>query len=398
MSVRLIQILRLLKKSPMDAEEIASTFGFSPITARRHVQRLRDRGYDIQIDKNGRYFVLGQGKYVKGDKMKLTFAEKTEALETDMERAAYRYVLETQVSGVVATRKEDGEVVWRCNPLGVAKALGIDDQTAQRVLDRLESKRYLCRYGGTNGPVYSPCEDRLYSALIKGQIELDEKELGNLLSKKKLVWPVGETLLSVASQHETELPDGKLEIELHSNTGLSLTKNITEGLICDALSAMSVTMDDWMVELPDTDTENEIQPENNLLMRFLTEFNAFNPWPWLWLMDLKRDMPEDEWKAARSLFWSRALRLMLILLEPLHQPLCKYGVKGCTERTEERMKKDDALKHRLQIIGAQRFWELSRAVCIELLGDCIKICETISVDQGVPEAKKILVTLSRQRK
>ncbi len=224
-----------------------------------------------------------------------------------------------------------------------------------------------------------------------------------MISKREFIWSEGMGLLSIISSREEELSSGRRKMEIYSSTGLSLIEYLTEGLLYDTLDAITLpgegSSDDWLSELPDPGTEDEIQPEGNLLMRFLTEFNTYNPWPWLWLMDLRDDIPEEEWKEARKLFWSRATHFLVILLRPIHDPLLQMGMEGCISRTEEKMKTDDSLRKRLRNIGARRLWELSRAICIELLRCCLSICDALEIStEATAEATKIMSALEDQRK
>ncbi len=176
MNARLIQVIRFLRQRPMTAQEIADELDLSPTTARRHVQRLRERGFWIEIDGAGRYHVLGRGTPEKREKVDgLSFREKTEALDREMERAAYTYVLEANVSGLMGKQTEDGKIVWRCGSTEVAKALDVDVETAGRILARLEDRGLVDRCGGPKGTRYHPREAWIYNAFLRGLVQYDEK-------------------------------------------------------------------------------------------------------------------------------------------------------------------------------------------------------------------------------
>jgi len=211
---------------------------------------------------------------------------------------------------------------------------------------------------------------------------------------------------------EKKLPDGKTHMEIYSNTSLELIKDLTEGFLELALDAQGRTFMEAMPEIPDTGTENDIQPESNMLARFLTELNPITPWPSLWLMDLHEDMAEEEWRNARNVFWSRAMRFLLILLRPIHSPLRELGLEGCVKMTEQKMASAEGrqkphgratnveiLRKSLEFMGARRFWQLSRALCLELLGSCLRVCDALQIsDEGNIEASGIVQALKEQQR
>jgi len=413
MKVRLFQIIRMLEVGPRSSGELADRLGLSTTTARRHVQRLRKEGYWIELDASGRYFLLGKGLERNHREEKgLGYGERIEGIEKEMEKAAYRYILEGTVSGMMARRNARGTMVSRFTPQDLADHLGVDVGVAERILQKLEEARYLIRYGRPKAAAtYHPREGWIYNAFRCGMVAYDEDAFSKLISKKQFIWPEGVGLSLVASKEE-QLPDGKTYLEIYSNSGLELIKDITEGFLELALDAQGRTFMQAMPEIPDTGTENDIQPESNMLARFLSEFNPINPWPSLWLMDLHEDMAQEEWRNARNLFWSRAMRFLLILLRPIHSPLREFGLEGCVKMTEEKMSSAEGrpkphgratdteiLRKSLETMGARRFWELSRALCLELLGSCLRVCDGLRIsDEGTAEASGVVQALKDQQR
>lgn len=398
---------------PKSSGELADRLGLSTTTARRHVQRLRKEGYWIELDASGRYFLLGKGFEKKHREEKgLGYGERIEGIEKEMEKAAYRYILEGRVSGLLARRNAKGTMLSRFTPQDVASHLGVDVAVAERILQKLEEARYLGRCAGPKAAAtHYPDEGWMFDAFRRGIVSYDEEAFSKLISKKEFTWPEGIGLSYVACK-EVELPGGKTRLEIYSNSGLELIKDITEGFLELALDAQGRAFREALPEIPDIGTENDIQPESNMLARFLSEFNPINPWPWLWLMDLHENMAEEEWRKARNLFWSRAMRFLLILLRPIHSPLRELGLEGCVKMTEKKMASAEGrlkphgratdveiLRKSLEFMGARRFWELSRALCLELLGSCLLVCDALRIsDEGTIEASGIVKALKEQQR
>ncbi len=412
MNARLIQIIRMLAGGPKHPEEIADRLGLSPITARRHIQRLRKKGYSIELDASGRYYVLGKDGSGRKGMVGMEYGKRIGHLQEEMEKAAYRYVLEGAVSGMMGSRTK-GEMVRRFTPSDVAEFLGVDEEVAESVLGHLEEAGYLRRFKSGTGPVYCPSEEfGIFQAFRRGLVDYTEEDFAKLISKQRFVLPKGVALQMIASREE-ELPEGGTRFEIYSNTGLNLIQDLTEGFLGLALDAQGSDFRRSMPEIPDDEMVG-IEPESDMLSRFLTEFRPLNPWPWLWLMDLRQDMPEAELRSARTLFWSRAMRFLLILLRPIYTPLCELGIDGCTKMTEERMaeapdqsrskpvgRATDAqiLKKSLEVMGPVRFWELSRALCLELLRSCRSVCRTLGIsDEGTAQAACVIEMLETQQK
>ncbi len=412
MNARLIQIIRLLGQYPSSPSEIADRLGLSPVTARRHVQRLREKGYWIELDGSGRYFLLGRGCVSgSGEVAGLGYREKMKEIEEDMEKAAYQYVLEGTVSGMMGRRDEKGAWISRFTPEDVASHLGVDVDVAERVLLKLEKSRYVTSHG--RPPVYSPSEGWAFHAFRRGLVDYDEGSFEKLISKKQFTWPEGVGV-SLAACREEELPDGKTRLEIYSVTGLEVIKDLAEGYLGLAFDAQSDASTESVVripEIPDIGPESELEPESNMLAKFLMEYRPYNPWPWLWLMDLREDMPEEEWKDARALFWSRAIRFLLLLLRPVYSSLQEKGLEGCVEMTEKKMQTKGRLKPHgratdveilrksLEVMGAKRFWEHCRALCLELLRSCLRVCDTLGVsDEATQEARGIVGVLEDQQR
>ena len=344
------------------------------------------------------------------------YGERIKEIEEEMEKAVYRYILEGTVSGMMSRRNEKGEMVSRFTSQDIANQLGVDSEGAMGVLLKLEEKRYLTRYGSPKGDAaYYPREGWIFEAFRRGMVDYDEKDFVELISKKKFTWPEGVGISMVACKEE-ELPDGKTHLEIYSNMGLEVIKDLTEGFTELAFDAQDKAPSSEVIveipEIPEIGPENEIEPESNMLARFLTEYNPYTPWPWLWLMDLREDMPKEEWKNARALFWSRAMRFLLLLLKPIYSPLQDKGFEGCVEMTEKKMTQTkgklkphgratdvEILKKSLETMGAKRFWELSRALCLELLKSCLHVCDTLGVsDEGTHAAVGIVGVLEDQQR
>ena len=158
MNARLIQIMRMLEGGPKHPSEIADVLGLSPITARRHIQRLRNKGYWIELDSSGRYFILGRVRSGEKGVIGVEYGKKMEDLEEEMEKAAYKYIVEGAVSGMMTKRDGKGEMRWRFTPSDVAEVLGVDEGMAGRILSRLENARYLRCFKSGKESVYPPSE------------------------------------------------------------------------------------------------------------------------------------------------------------------------------------------------------------------------------------------------
>ncbi len=395
MKPRLIQILQALSLRPMTIQEIADRLGgLSPVTVRRHLQRLRKQGYWIEIDQTGRYFIMGRNNEKAAPSAMSSLGERAESLEAELEKAVYSYILEGRISGIVAKKDNDAGWVYRFTPEDVATHLGIRRDVAERVLLRLEERRWLRRDHSPSGFYYFPEQDAAYDPLIEGYLDYDEKGFSKLVSKKRLTWPKG-TALKPGSWKFEEMGDGRTEVEMYSQTTLDVLRHLGEGFMIDVVDHLG--MPHPAHNLPVPDWENEIQPEAGMLLRVILDGDVF---PWFWLID-PREGSEEDYYQARKVFWSRATNYILLWLEPLYSSLIDLGLEECVKRFQEkeeefreRNKELEQPRRLLEAITPQRYWEIARAWCLEILRSCLVVCGSLGIsDEGTRKATLVVKNL-----
>jgi len=389
----------------MTVQEMADRLGgLSPVTVRRHLQRLRREGYWIEIDQTGRYFIMGRSvaRQTQTDSSQdlSSLGERAESLETELEKAVYRYILEGRITGIVAKKREDGGWVYRFTPEDVSSHLGIKRDVAERILLRLEERRWLRRDHSPSGFYYFPEQDAAYDPFTEGYLDYDETAFSRLVSKRIFTWPKG-TALKPGSWKFEEVGGGRAEVEMYSQTTLDMLRHLGEGFMVDIVDHLGIPHPAHKLPVPDW--ENEIQPEARMLLEVLLEDEVL---PWFWLIDPREGASQRDYYQARKVFWSRAMNYVLAWLEPVYSSLIELGLEECSKRFREKEEKFreknkelERPRRLLEGITPQRYWEIARAWCLELLRSCLVVCTNLDIsDEGTRKAALVIKDLENQQK